>query len=348
MDSLRSQINKLKAEISELEKKTGTAPTGGNGNGNGSPGSPGSEEEESDDDNDVVDEMPAPPMKKGPRSSVSAEAYGKWNQKRDFTPVEVPKSDEAKDRIRSVLGKSFLFQALDAKDLEIIVGSMEEVKTTASGERVIQQGDDGDSLFLIEDGIFECKIKKGGEEEEIVVKVCESGDNFGELALLYNCPRAASVDSKSDSGTLWKLDRETFNAIVKEAACKKRERYETFLRSVSILKDIGTYEISQVADALIFTNHGPEEVIIKQGDNGETFYIVEEGNLYAWKEEGVSLMEYGAGSFFGELALLRNDPRAASVTTRSECKILSIDRKTFTRLLGPLKDLLEAHAQGNY
>lgn len=53
------------------------------------------------------------------------------------------------------------------------------------------------------------------------------------------------------TATLWKLDRETFNAIVKDAAAKKRERYETFLKGVSILKDLGSYEISQVADALV-------------------------------------------------------------------------------------------------
>ena len=46
------------------------------------------------------------------------------------------------------------------------------------------------------------------------VKVCKEGEAFGELALLYNTKRAASVECVSDSATLWKLDRETFNAIV--------------------------------------------------------------------------------------------------------------------------------------
>ena len=57
---------------------------------------------------------------------------------------------------------------------------------------------------------------------------------FGELALLYNAPRAATITADEES-TLFSLDRETFNAIVKEASQKKREQYEDFLTTVPIL-----------------------------------------------------------------------------------------------------------------
>ena len=67
------------------------------------------------------------------------------------------------------------------------------------------------------------------------------GDSFGELALLYNCPRAASIIAKTQC-TLWGLDRQTFNHIVKDAAAKKREKYEAFLSKVEILKEMQPYE----------------------------------------------------------------------------------------------------------
>lgn len=104
--------------------------------------------------------------------------------------------------------KSFLFSSLPDADKKIIVGAVTEQKAD-KGERVITQGEDGDCLFIVEEGEFDC-LKNGSS-----VKICKSGDAFGELALLYNTQRAASVDCVSDSGLLWKLDRETFNAIVR-------------------------------------------------------------------------------------------------------------------------------------
>merc|ERR1712230_123312 len=109
-------------------------------------------------------------------------------------------------------------------------------------------GDNGDFLFMIETGTLDCYIKKP-DGSEIKVKTCAAGDAFGELALLYNCPRAASVQSR-EAATLWELDRETFNAIVKDAAAKKREMYEKFLTSVPLLESLSKYERDQLADAL--------------------------------------------------------------------------------------------------
>jgi cAMP-dependent protein kinase regulator len=63
------------------------------------------------------------------------------------------------------------------------------------------------------------------------LKTYEPGEAFGELALLYNAPRAATIKAKSNC-LLWVLDRNTFNHIVKDASMRKREKYEDFLKSV--------------------------------------------------------------------------------------------------------------------
>merc|ERR1719235_2293693 len=166
------------------------------------------EEEEEEDDDDELDEIPESMKKpegqmKTARASVSAEAYGAWNQKKAFTPPEYPKSDDQKKRLGEVLGKSFMFNGLETKDFDAVIGAMLEVN--AEPEQVlIKEGDDGDFLFVIESGILDCKKVIGGEEK--VVKTCEAGDAFGELALLYNCPRAASVVAR-EKCVLWKLDR---------------------------------------------------------------------------------------------------------------------------------------------
>lgn len=108
------------------------------------------------------------------------------------------------------------------------------------------------------------------------------GEAFGELALLYNAQRAASVIAKTPC-ILWALDRETFINIAKESAVKKRQKYENFLKSVTILANLDAYEISMISDALKTCSYKENDFVIKEGEIGDVFYIVEEGEAVATK-----------------------------------------------------------------
>lgn len=273
------------------------------------------------------------------RTSVSAEAYGEWNTKKSFVAPVIPKTDEQKDRLRVVLSKSFLFSSLEDNDVTVVIGAMSEV-TAPEGEIVINQGDEGDFLFVVETGKLDCSIKIGDTEK--IVGSCEAGGSFGELALLYMQPRSASVKAVQ-ACVLWKLDRETFNHIVKESAQKKRQRYDAFLAKVPLLCNMDAYERSQLADALKVEVFGDGSVIFKQGDVGNKFYILEDGNAVATKE-AQEVMKYSSGDYFGELALIRNQPRAATITAKGEAKLLSVDSKSFTRLLN-VSDLMARAAK---
>merc|ERR1719265_1987653 len=299
------------------------------------------EEEEEEEEDDELDEIPESMKKpegqmKTARASVSAEAYGAWNQKKAFTPPDYPKSGEQKKRLADVLSKSFLFSALESKELDSFIGAMQEVP--ADPEQVlIKDGDDGDFLFVIEAGILDCKKVIGGEEK--VVKTCEAGDAFGELALLYNCPRAASVVAR-EKCVLWKLERDTFNHIVKDAAAKKREKHESFLQKVPLLSSLGAYERSQVADALNRETFEDGKQVVQEDDPGDKFFIIEEGEAYAEKKGAGKVMDYKVGDYFGELALLRNQPRAATVIAKGALTCLTLPRAAFKRVLGPLDSIL--------
>merc|ERR1719265_1370977 len=304
------------------------------------------EEEEEEDDDDELDEIPESMKKpegqmKTARASVSAEAYGAWNQKKAFTPPEYPKSDEQKKRLGEVLGKSFMFNGLETKDFDAVIGAMLEVN--AEPEQVlIKEGDDGDFLFVIESGILDCKKVIEGADK--VVKTCEAGDAFGELALLYNCPRAATVVAR-EKCLLWKLDRDTFNAIVKDAAAKKRDLYDEFLKKVPLLSSMDAYERSQVADALTRETYEAGKQIVQEDDPGDKFFIIEEDEAYAEKKGVGKVMDYKVGDYFGELALLRNQPRAATVIAKGSLTVLTLSRTAFKRLLGPLDSILSRGAE---
>ena len=206
---------------------------------------------------------------------------------------------------------------------------------------MIKQGADGDNLYVVDSGQLDCfKVFKKGEEAKFL-KTYQPGESFGELALLYNAPRAATIRAKTDS-VLFELDRECFNHIVKEAAMKKREKYDIFLQSVDIFSTMDPYERSQIADALKPIKFKKGDYVVKQveifqkkkkktsflkGEEGDSFFLVENGNLVAMKvmkpgEEPQKVLTYKDGDYFGELAILRNVPRQASVLAQVPNKLL--------------------------
>jgi cAMP-dependent protein kinase regulator len=243
--------------------------------------------------------------------------------KQAFTPPVIPKSEEQTARLKTVMTKTFLFSNLEQKDLELVIGAMQE-RPAKEGECLINQGDDGDFMYAVESGTVDCSI------DGTVVKTCTTGDAFGELALLYNCPRKATVVSRTDS-ILWQLDRKTFNHIVADAAQKKRSRYETFLEKSSLMASMTQYERSQLADVLRAETFDDGATVVNQGEDGDKFYIIEEGTPVAVKD-GAEVKTYGPGDYFGELALIRSQPRAATVACRGPAKLLSVDSKSFRRL----------------
>ena len=317
-------------------------------------GSENKSESESEDDVDSklgdLSKNPMKPKKIAPRTGVSAEAYGQFNKKEDFVARIIPKTDEQIQRIKTSVIHSFLFNNLEAKDLEIVIGAMEE-KRFKSGEYVITQGDRGDCLYFVESGNLECYKQFSKGTDPVMVKKYQPGDSFGELALLYNAPRAASIKAVSDEVITWVLDRETFNNIVKDAAQKKREKYENFLKNVEILSTIDPYELMQISDAIKSATYQKDDYIIREGEMGDIFYILEEGQCIATKtlEPGKAdtvIKEYGIGDYFGERALIKGEPRFANIIVKSEtAKVISLDRTSFKRLLGPIEDLLKRNIE---
>lgn len=226
----------------------------------------------------------------------------------------------------------------------MVVGAIEEVKAKA-GDKIITEGDSGDCMYVLEQGSLDCTKVFSGNTEPTFLKKYVPGEGFGELALLYNAPRAATIAANTDS-IVWKLDRDTFNHIVKDAAQRKREKYDAFLQSVPILQSMDPYERSKLGDAVREENFVKGDFVIQQGDNGDKFYMITEGEAIATKsmapgQDAVKVMDYVKGAYFGERALLTNEMRAANIVATTDVKCLSLERETFGRLLGPLDDILK-------
>lgn len=207
-----------------------------------------------------------------------------------------------------------------------------------AGEIVIQQGEEGDNFYVVDEGTFDIFI-----HDRKVIEV-HPGGSFGELALMYNTPRAATVKAITD-GTLWAVDRVTFRGIITDNTYRKRRLYESFLKTIPLLESLQPSEIAKISDALEPVTHETDDIIIEQGTSGVYFYMIESGEVRVVQTvqsgEEIELPGLKAGDYFGELALLNDAPRMASVIASTDVKLVALSKDAFVRLLGPVVDIMK-------
>ncbi|XP_043243443.1 cAMP-dependent protein kinase type II regulatory subunit-like [Amphibalanus amphitrite] len=284
----------------------------------------------------------------GRRKSVFAEAYNPEDDDDDDTQkVMHPKSDIQRARLAAAVKNIFLFRSLDVFQMQEVLDAMFERKVTP-GESVIEQGDDGDNFYVIESGQYSIYVQPDGAAAPKKVGGYDSSGSFGELALMYNMPRAATIQADTN-GSLWAMDRQTFRRIILKNAFKKRKMYEKLLESVPMLKTLEPYERMNLADALVPQTFNNGEIIIEQGDDADGMYFVEEGTVRIMRaehnQEERQVSTVTKGGYLGELALLTNRPRAASAYAVGEVRLAFLDREAFERLLGPCMDVMKREMQ---
>lgn len=303
-----------------------------------------SEDEPDPEEIDEVEELgprTVAPVNFGVRASVSAEAYGEHFKKQAFKPPVYHKAESKRKQILSTLGDSLLFSNLVASDLAVIADAM-KVTPIPAKSTVIAQGDNGDEMYLVDEGTLDCfRTHPDGKTEKLVT--LGHGDVFGELALMYNAPRAASVVSVTQC-VLLSLDRLTFNHIVRDAVSQRHENYVKLLGQVKVLAGLSEAERGRLADSVQLRRYPAGKVVITQGDVGNSLYFVVEGECTATRIDPsgrTDTFRHLQGDYFGELALLYDDPRKATVKTDTDSLLAYLDRQTFNRLLGPLQQLMK-------
>lgn len=295
------------------------------------------------------------------RVSVSAESMQPQTLRSAYR--KVPKSKEEQDVIHRSLTSHFLFKTIEEEQRQEVVQIM-EAKRFPAGAHVIDQGAAGDYFYIVSSGTLDCFVD--GQK----VTGYERGGSFGELALLYNAPRAATIVATTDT-VLWALDRISFRSVIMESNLLKRKMHEAFLRDVPLFKSLETAEIHKIADALEPVRFVDGQVVLKQGEPGDSFYLIEEGKAVFYKSASdgsqQKVNELKKGDYFGgklsgcfffiqddslvcsflELALLNDKPRAATVVAEGPLKCVTLSKLAFTRLLGPVMDILKCNT-ANY
>ena len=277
------------------------------------------------------------------RENVVAERF----EAEEYEKKNYPKSDRARELLGGILQKHFLFQGLSRVERNEVVSAMCK-KNCGSGEILIKQGDKGDFFYVVERGTFDVLVadkgKSGGELGKTVGQI-EAGGSFGELALMYSCPRAATIRAKTKC-TAWALDRATFRHMLQASSHKDMEETLVALRKVHILHNLTDAQLNKCAEAVRFVEFVRGERIINKGDAGDVFYIIRSGTVVCsgiTSIDGQTSMELSEGDYFGERALLTDEPRAADVTAKGDVSVMVLNRHDFNEILGPLRDILDAN-----
>lgn len=280
------------------------------------------------------------------RTSVSAESMLP-SADNSYQRVVIPKTQAQYVRIDRAISQNLLFKNLDEEQLKDVLDAMSEKKLSTAGSVIIKQGDVGDFFYVVESGTFEIFLQFADKSDEsgrgFGRKVAEAreGGSFGELALMYNAPRAATVVSRSPDCVVWALDRITFRRILMENTSRKRKMYESLLESVHVLSALDLSERQKIADSLDTCVYDKGAVVIRQGDVGEQFFMIEAGEADIIKDgEGV-IARLRKGDYFGESALINDAPRNATVQAATRLKVATLGKRAFVRLLGPVIDIMK-------
>jgi len=304
-----------------------------------------SSEEENYEDDVMEDEMSTIKRMQSsqvPRKSIICEPFDPSsidNETFEKNRKIFPKTPKQMDKIAEIMKTIFIFNCLEEEQIEKVMQSM-FLMEVLQGDVVIKENDPGNNFYIVDYGKFTAANKM-----KTVLERYDGEGFFGELALLYNCPRAATVTADTDGG-LWAIDRITFRQLILKSAYQKRQRFLEFIKSFSILNELSPYDQCNLADALktkIVTN----ERIICEGETGDRMYFIEEGEalVTVLNKDGVEEEKnrLHSGDYFGEVALLAKIPRIASVYAVGTIKLAELDVNSYNRLMGPCIDRMRSN-----
>lgn len=202
------------------------------------------------------------------------------------------------------------------------------------GDEVIKEGSEGDSMYIVAAG--DLRVTQAGQD----LRSLTTGDVFGELAILYNCKRTATVKAKT-TVRLWCMERQTYRTIITNKSKKKREQLMGFLKTARTLKDLNDVQLSKIIDSMEEVKYQDKDVIVREGAEGNAFYIILKGEVLVTKNVNghqKQIRRMGKGEHFGEQALIREVLRTATCTADGPVTCFSIDKEVFEETI-PIEQL---------
>jgi len=257
-----------------------------------------------------------------------------------------------RQRLLDGLQRVDVFNKLNFEQLELL-GSKMTACPFSEGEYVFEQGEEGDTFYVIVEGCAHALRQESEEQEEQVIGELGEGAYFGERALLKKQVRYAGVKAVSGKLHTMCISRRVFEAhlgplseLVPDKYVLDDKEIARILSGMNIFANLEPAQLSALVAAMSKKEVREGEYVLKQGEMGDAFYVMTDGEAAVLRtEEGQEgetvLARLCRASYFGERALLKAEPRSASVRAASKVDVLFITRKRFEATIGtPLSDLI--------
>ncbi|KAF4092096.1 hypothetical protein AMELA_G00016940 [Ameiurus melas] len=251
----------------------------------------------------------------------------------DFSTTRVKKTASERAQIMKAMQKNDFLSRLDEEQINMMVELLSTLDR-CPGDEIIIEGTEGDSLYIVAAG--ELRVTQAGRN----LRTLTSGDVFGELAILYNCKRTATVKAVT-AVKLWCIERQIYRSIMAIKSKKKREQLMGFLKTARTFKSLRDEQLSSIIDSLEEVKFQENEVIVREGAKGDTFYIILKGEVEVTKKvngQQKTIRKMKQGDHFGELALIRENLRTATCTALGSVTCFAIDKEAFEETI-PIESL---------
>jgi len=264
----------------------------------------------------------------------------------NYVPKVIEKPKNINNLLMGVVTTNLLFSSYAGDEHNAIVDAF-ECKNVVDGVNVINQGESGDHFYVVQSGTLDIYVKGPAGD----VKVGNSlgpGSCFGELALMYNTPRAATIKATSDC-VLWVIDRTTYRGILMYYKYLRNKQYLEFIKNVEINGNklgsiMSEADLEKMTVSLEKETFESGDAIIRQGNTGDHFYIIADGTVGVYQTsatgEEKKLTVLTTGAYFGEKALLKEDVRQASCIAETRTVCLTLGREDFTDMLGSFDEIV--------
>eukprot|EP00644_Phytophthora_capsici_P007119 jgi/Phyca11/112693/e_gw1.22.28.1 len=236
-----------------------------------------------------------------------------------------PKEQQA---VVSALRENVIFSCMHTEQLQSLANWM-FIQVVKPGETVITEGEIGDKFYVVRSGRFDVVASNGHTINRLAV-----GSTFGELGLIYRAKRTATViaDPKTPS-SLFALPGKYFRYVAAQRSLETYQSSLDALKKVNLLSSLTTEQLEMVATSVSHLQYRPGDTIVHKGEPGCVMYMIQAGTVVCSDiGSGSTKVELKEGDYFGERALLSDEPRSATVVAKTDVRVLFAHSITLSSL----------------